>query len=298
MQLVSCPECRTQYDVTGVTDPTITCSCGQVIYNRPLRAVDATIERCGSCGAAIESTTARCGYCSSPIARDATNLSLICPECFARNRDSASFCTHCGIAFAPQIVVLDGEELGCPACEHALLARAVGGLQVHECPHCKGIWAPGESFDAIVEKAIAARRSRASEGLGSGPTVEPAESRDWSVKYRKCPVCEGHMQRKNYGKQSGVIVDWCGEHGTWLDADELGAIAAFIMQGGLERSASGGLREMDVPASADEARALAEAERIMAGDKMAQAKRRARLETGGGLGRSPILEFFEALLRA
>ena len=45
------------------------------------------------------------------------------------------------------------------------------------------------------------------------------------------------MQRKNYGKRSGVIVDWCGTHGTWLDADELEQIAAFIASGGLRDAA-------------------------------------------------------------
>ena len=46
------------------------------------------------------------------------------------------------------------------------------------------------------------------------------------------------MHRKNYGKRSGVIVDWCGAHGTWLDADELEQIAAFIAGGGLRDAAT------------------------------------------------------------
>ena len=40
------------------------------------------------------------------------------------------------------------------------------------------------------------------------------------------------MQRKNFAKRSGVIVDVCGKHGVWLDADELEAVAGFIVQGG------------------------------------------------------------------
>ena len=27
------------------------------------------------------------------------------------------------------------------------------------------------------------------------------------------------MQRKNFAGHSGVVVDWCGSHGTWLDSD-------------------------------------------------------------------------------
>lgn len=294
MRLVSCPGCHTQYDVTSVEQATVTCSCGRQIANRPLKAVDATVERCGSCGAAVAPTSAVCGYCQSPIVHSTGDLSLICPECFARNADAARFCTHCGVGFSPQVVTLEGEELDCPACERKLQPRSVGGVALHECPGCNGVWAPGESFDAIVRRAIAARSRHTEYGLGAGDEPTP-ETRDWRVQYRKCPECGGYMQRKNYGTHSGVIVDWCGEHGTWLDADELGAIAAFIIRGGLERSGPNGPRENGAPLSPAEARATAEAERIMAGAKMAQARRRARAAEGRGVSRSPIVELFEAL---
>jgi hypothetical protein len=44
------------------------------------------------------------------------------------------------------------------------------------------------------------------------------------------------MVRKNFGRRSGIIIDWCGAHGTWLDANELEEIASFIIGGGLERA--------------------------------------------------------------
>jgi hypothetical protein len=47
------------------------------------------------------------------------------------------------------------------------------------------------------------------------------------------------MHRKNFGKRSGVIVDWCGAHGTWFDKDELAQIAAFIAAGGLREAGAG-----------------------------------------------------------
>ena len=39
------------------------------------------------------------------------------------------------------------------------------------------------------------------------------------------------MNRRNYRKRSGIIIDVCRSCGTWLDADELEAIAGFILEG-------------------------------------------------------------------
>lgn len=35
------------------------------------------------------------------------------------------------------------------------------------------------------------------------------------------------MNRKNFGKQSGVLVDVCTMHGVWFDRGELDVVAAF-----------------------------------------------------------------------
>ncbi len=40
------------------------------------------------------------------------------------------------------------------------------------------------------------------------------------------------MQRRNFRRSSGVIIDRCNKHGTWLDADELEQITGFVMSGG------------------------------------------------------------------
>lgn len=45
------------------------------------------------------------------------------------------------------------------------------------------------------------------------------------------------MNRKNYGKGSGVVVDVCKQHGTWFDADELPAILRWVEEGGLRKAA-------------------------------------------------------------
>jgi hypothetical protein len=44
------------------------------------------------------------------------------------------------------------------------------------------------------------------------------------------------MNRINFGKLSGTVVDVCKGHGTFLDAGELHQVVAFIRDGGLERA--------------------------------------------------------------
>jgi Zn-finger nucleic acid-binding protein len=44
------------------------------------------------------------------------------------------------------------------------------------------------------------------------------------------------MNRINFARCSGVIVDLCKGHGTWFDRDELSRIVEFIRGGGLEAS--------------------------------------------------------------
>jgi hypothetical protein len=43
------------------------------------------------------------------------------------------------------------------------------------------------------------------------------------------------MNRSNFAKVSGVVIDVCRPHGAWFDRGELGAIRAFLRGGGLAR---------------------------------------------------------------
>jgi len=235
MNLLSCPACHTQFDVTGVTDHEFRCPCGESVRVESPVPVDAEIRRCASCGASVGTDAARCDYCGSAIVRAAGPLALVCPECYARNGEKALFCASCGVRFNPQPVGASVTPLDCPCCATAMKPRTIGGVVAQECAACHGLWAPGESFDKLVRRAVRAEResyhgesARAAGGAANG-------SFQGDVVYRRCPVCDGLMQRKNFGRRSGVIVDWCGLHGTWLDADELEQVASFIAAGGLER---------------------------------------------------------------
>jgi Zn-finger nucleic acid-binding protein len=44
------------------------------------------------------------------------------------------------------------------------------------------------------------------------------------------------MNRVNFGRLSGAVIDVCRGHGTFLDAGELHQIVTFITDGGLDRA--------------------------------------------------------------
>jgi len=237
VRLVACRDCHAQYDVTDVAEPFFDCRCGATVRNEAQAAVDAAVQRCSACGALLPEKAENCDYCRAAVVR-AGVFSLICPECFARNAETAKFCVACGVEFRPEGLPHEQDApLACPACggDDELAVRGVGGVWVRECGKCNGLWVPGDRFESLVQRALEAARKRTE--LGVAAPAPKRQSVDPKFRYRHCPACREPMLRKNYGKRSGVIVDWCSSDGTWLDADELEQIAAFIASGGLRDAA-------------------------------------------------------------
>ncbi|MBK7949577.1 MAG: zf-TFIIB domain-containing protein [Deltaproteobacteria bacterium] len=240
MKLVACPQCHAQYDLSARPEGgTFACRCGQVLEAKaPSAAVDAAVERCSACGAIAKQGEESCAFCGSGIVPSADPGSLICPECFARNHDDARFCAGCGVGFAPMPIPEDpGTAVRCPCCERPLHAREAGGIVVHECGKCHGLWAPQDRFRALIERAAETARNRFAAGEVAAPRVEGGNPSHSQVEYRRCPVCRELMARRNYQRRSGVIIDQCHEHGTWLDANELERIAGYVLSGRAQRVA-------------------------------------------------------------
>jgi len=229
VKLVACSHCHAQYDVSQVLAETLHCVCGSEVPNRPPKAVDAVVQRCSGCGALVPPEARDCGFCGAAVVRDFGPASLICPECYARNDDGARFCVACGVGFRPQSIQVDTPARSCPVCAVLMPGNPIAGLALNECPSCRGVWAPGESFERLVGRAVELQR-------GAQSPIDPRTRRGTPSggrpEYRRCPDCDQLMSRRNYRKSSGVILDVCNDHGTWLDADELEQIAGFLLSGG------------------------------------------------------------------
>jgi len=203
---------------------------------------DAGSLHCPNCGAAVRGESGRCPYCQARLA------TVSCPSCFALMFEGARYCQRCGAARTRS--EQDDTDVACPGCRELLRRVAVGGAAMLECGACDGLWIDAEVF----EKVCADREAQTAvlHRFASGPR----ESHTVRVQYRPCPRCHKLMNRVNFGKLSGAVVDVCKGHGTFLDAGELHQIVTFIVQGGLERA-----RDREKEELRDERRKLAAEQR-------------------------------------
>ena len=246
-KLLACPACKRQFDATALAvGSRFRCRCGESIAVPELIPREASVVRCRSCGATREEGAAACRYCGSDFTLHEQDLDTICPSCLARISDRSRFCHNCAAPISPEEEAGDATDRLCPACAggHTLHSRALGpeGLSVLECRRCAGLWLAEDAFQILRERALA------SSDPAPDPVAVRAESETRSNPvpasgklYRPCPVCGTLMNRFNYGRRSGILLDRCVTHGIWFDPAELDAALRWIRLGGerltLERQA-------------------------------------------------------------
>ncbi len=185
-------------------------------------AAEAQALKCPSCGAFLDTGARRCRFCKVELA------SVRCWCCFALAFAGTSHCARCGSRLG-----LEGDlgptERRCPGCDGDVLhVIDVGSYRVEECPECTGVLLD----HATLEHITRARESEAGVRLRHGPK-KASLSVGQPVVYRKCPECHKIMNRQNFGRTSGVIIDVCSDHGVWFDPEELTQILEFVSTGGL-----------------------------------------------------------------
>jgi len=184
-----------------------------------------TIEalNCPNCGGGVASDRTQCEFCKTRL------KTMACPSCFGLIFIGSKFCGHCGAIAAP-ITLTDLDETGdCPRCRISLEGQEIETTNLRRCNKCDGLWMDTATFESICLDIE--RQSAVLTFLASGTT---APQRLTKVNYVPCPDCGQLMNRNNFAKASGVIVDICKKDGVWFDADELTAIVDFVRKGGME----------------------------------------------------------------
>lgn len=233
--VVSCPKCCRRYDATGRRPGArFRCLCGDSLRVRAPRGHDASVVRCSSCGAPREKGAAACGFCCSDFTLHERDLHSVCPACFARVSDKARYCHHCATPMFAENMAGDKTDWHCPVCEpkRRLVSRQLGSYQIAvlECQQCAGLWLGMESLQAMLTAEARGEKRGIDAPLGTS-----TDSLRLGRGYRPCIVCGELMTRRNLARgKSGVVVDLCGYHGVWFDADELAQLIAWTRTGGLE----------------------------------------------------------------
>lgn len=230
--IVACQQCNRQYDADGAQPgDRFRCRCGAVVTVRQPQGHEAAVVRCSSCGATREGNAERCDHCGADFTVHEQDLHTICPNCLARVSDRARYCHHCAALLIADAIAGDESSWGCPVCglPHVLTSRRVADTRIHvlECQKCGGFWIGLETFDRLLDRESQQPQSAA-------PARNPPSAPAARSPYRPCPVCGGLMVRRNFGRTSGVIVDVCGSHGIWFDAQELTHVLRWIRSGHLE----------------------------------------------------------------
>ncbi len=189
---------------------------------------------CPNCGAGVESDRSQCQFCKTRL------KTVACPKCFGLMFVGNKFCASCGAIAAPVEVALDDKVGSCPRCSNDLEQLQIGETNLLGCGKCDGLWIGGATFEDIC--ADAEKRSAV---LGFFDNREKRPQTFTKVNYVPCPQCGQLMNRSNFARASGVIVDICKQHGVWFDADELPTIVKFIQNGGMELARQREKNEID-----------------------------------------------------
>jgi Zn-finger nucleic acid-binding protein len=204
--------------------------------------------RCPNCGGDVRESARTCGYCHAELA------TLRCHRCFAMNAARSVHCSACGRELGLEPVG-DADARSCPSCQKPLESFRGTGGDLLDCSGCGGQFVEHDLLRSLFEArevtglAVPRRVRRASLGLAK-------------VRYVPCPGCKQLMNRKNFGGESGVVVDVCSKHGTWFDDGELPQVLAFVESGGLARARA---RQRDREHSEDRARRARSADSIASG---------------------------------
>src|SRR6266404_2193786 len=165
-------------------------------------SISADALNCPNCGAGVAGDSTQCPFCKTRL------KTMACPTCFEQMFVGSEFCDHCG-AKAVQASAENRDDLGdCPRCRIRLDLLQVGSVALDECQKCGGLWA-----DVDIFQKICVDREEQSAVLGFVGSREQHAEPLSGISYVPCPKCKLLMNRSNFARASGVIIDSCKQHG-------------------------------------------------------------------------------------
>lgn len=121
----------------------------------------------------------------------------------------------------------------CPRCKIKLKTIEIDTgtkFLVEQCEDCFGLFFDMNELEALLKSTTDHVYSVNQKRLQS--LIDSNPSQHYEVTYIPCPVCGSLMNRINYGRRSGVMIDICSTHGIWLDGGELRQLMEWVKAGG------------------------------------------------------------------
>lgn len=172
--------------------------------------MSANSGKCAHCNAALTHGQVRCVYCGG-----LTDVDLSGRHYYSTHQpEKPRICAGCG----QEMKTINLQSQDKP-------------FYIERCENCMGLFFDPGEIDAFIDDAV--REVYSIDHLRLFGMLQ--EPRTEVVRYVKCPVCSNVMNRINFGKSSGVILDHCREHGLYLDAGELKRILQWARAGGHKR---------------------------------------------------------------
>ena len=106
--------------------------------------------------------------------------------------------------------------INCPICQHPLAHKQINGVEVDVC-ETHGLWLDKSELLTITERERHETPSFLWTDLFRREKRPPVDRH----RVLSCPHCGEPMKLEEY---KSVMMDWCTEHGVWLDNGELEAI--------------------------------------------------------------------------
>ena len=167
------------------------------------------------------------------------SLVVKCSNCNGRLSSDFNICPYCGVRVEVDLKQVHFRDLGpnpnlpCPDCATPLNViefQSDPKVAVERCPSCFGMFFnPGE-VELFLETHTTDVVWLDNNQLNVLAKENPNTGED--IRYAACPICRERMSHINFGKLSGVILDWCGTHSLWLQNGELRRLAEWWRLGG------------------------------------------------------------------
>ena len=165
-----------------------------------------------------------------------------CCNCGAPLSLKSSVCTYCNslndvdLRRKPTVAAYSQQmNRICPRCNCKLLTINISGNEpflIERCELCFGLFFDLGELEEYLSFTYTIKPEINHHSLNLLSTEN--YHKDYPVGYIKCPLCEALMNRINYGKKSGVVVNKCSLHGVWLDSGLLNHLIGWAKAGGFE----------------------------------------------------------------